>query len=250
MKAKLILRTTAMLAAAASMVSCATLAPPSKLEIEPQADSLLKAMSDKLAAAQQFSVKAVRTLDPQLVEGTNAKLRANIEFDVARPNRFQGSTRDSESTRQLFYDGKQMVIWDKTADVYATVPAPNSIDKTIDQLEEKWGVQPPLADLLVSDPYSSLTGGEGSAKLAGTERINGVACDHVSVTQQNIDWDIWIAQSDSLPRKFVITMKDRPGKPQLSGVFSEWNLNAMFPPSHFEPRVGKNSTKIEMIPMN
>ncbi|MFT5041987.1 MAG: hypothetical protein ACI8TX_002967 [Hyphomicrobiaceae bacterium] len=231
------------------MVGCATLAPPSKLEIEPQADALLRAMSDKLAAADRFSFKGIRIIDPELVEESNAKQRARVEVDVDRPSSFRGSTSDSASTRQMFYDGTQFVIWDRSADTYATVPAPKTIDKVIDQMDEKWGVHPPLADLLVSDPYRSLTGGDGSAKLAGTERVGGVSCHHVSVVQPILDWDIWIGECDSLPRKFVITLKDRPGSPQIAGTFSDWKLDAMFPPGHFEPRVGKNSTKIEMIPM-
>ena len=232
------------------MVSCATLSPPTKLEIEPQADAVLKAMSNKLATAERFSFKAVRTIDPDLVDGSKVKQRARVAVDVARPNKFRGQTHDSESTRVMIYDGSELLVWDKSADVYASVAAPPTIDKAIDQIDEMWGVHPPLADLLVADPYHSLTGGEGTAKLVGTNRVNGVACDHVSATQAGIDWDIWIAKSDSLPRKFVITLTDRPGNPQVVGELSDWNLAPQFPAGHFEPRAGKNSTKIEMIPMN
>ena len=56
---------------------------------------------------------------------------------------------------------------------------------------------------------------------------------HLAFRQEFIDWQIWIAEEDNLPRKIVITYKEQPGHPQYTAFLKNWNLSAQTSDSAF-----------------
>src|SRR6266566_5029961 len=54
---------------------------------QPDADQILQQMSAKLAAAQNFSFKATREIDPALLAGRNVPENTRIVVTVQRPNK-------------------------------------------------------------------------------------------------------------------------------------------------------------------
>ena len=167
---------------------------------------------------------------------------------VARPNKVRAETHSDDGTERLLnYDGSQVMIWDKSAKVYTTVPLTGTLDEMIDQLEDDWDVSPPLADLLVANPYDSLTQAGGTGRLVGTSTIQNTDCHHLAFSQPGVDWAVWIGIEDQLPRKFNITFTSLPGQPGVAAEMSDWNLAATHPEKTFAPDVG-DTRKIEMIP--
>ena len=241
------------IAVALSVLTCLGLASAEpkageSAKIDADATAILKAMSAKLSAAKQFTLKGTRTIDTALTEGSEVKLTAKLESSVARPNKIVASASDSLSTRHFYYDGKNVTLHDSKANHYATVQGADNIDKTIDMIVKDWDFHPPLADLLVSDPYTSLSKNATGGKLVGTEEVSGVKCHHLVVTQEAIDWEVWISAEDSLPRRFVITFNGIEGKPKLSAEITNWDLDPKLPASKFTFTAPKDAQKIEMVP--
>lgn len=220
------------------------------MAVPEDAESVLRTMSQTLASAGAFTVRGTRTADPGLVAGTNFKQDVTFAMTVQRPNKVQASTQDGNGVRLFFYDGSQVTVIDRSAKVYAGAPAPATIDAMVTQIDEKFGVHPPVADLIVSDPWASLSANGGSAKLAGTEKIGSVACQRVSASQPAVDWDIWIGEADHLPRKLVITFKQREGKPKLAVVLREWDLSPAITANQFTPVIPGDAQRVEMLPIN
>lgn len=234
--------------AALMLSGCATVPKPTAVDGE--AEAVLRAMSTKLASAETLSFRARRTIDAQLVPGAEVKRDADVRVTVARPNRVAASATDSEGTRRFWFDGTTVTLYDGAAGTWASAAMPGTIDAMIDGLQEKFETHPPLADLLVADPYANLTRGGGSATLAGTEAVGGVACRRVSAVQATVDWDLWVAESDDLPRRIVIRFKGVEGSPELRADFSNWNLGVRVSGDDFKPSIPKSAQNIQMVPTN
>ena len=64
-----------------------------------------------------------------------------------------------------------------------------------------------------------------------------------------MNWQIWIGESDGLPRKIVLTDKSLPGWPQYTAVLTKWNTEARFASSVFVFTPPKDARKIPVLPL-
>ena len=87
------------------------------------------------------------------------------------------------------------------------------------------GIDLPLIDLAMSDPYANATAKVEQGKYFGIATVLGVPCHHLAFTQENVDWQVWIEDGPQpLIRKFVITYKNEPGAPEFTALITHWNL--------------------------
>lgn len=219
---------------------------------EPDADQLLRQMSDKLSAARSFTFKAHREIDPALLEGTPAAEKACIQASVLRPNKLAAHATTNLGVRRFSADGSNLTLLDEKANTYATVPMRTNIDGVVAALDEKYGFTPPLAEFAVSNPYRGIREQAQSVSYVGREKVaggflglRGVECHHLALKGKVADAELWIAVSDSLPRKLVATFH-RDGQPQVHLDFSSWNLAAPVTESDFAFTPPKRAEKIEM----
>ncbi len=219
---------------------------------EPNADQLLRQMSAKLSSARSFTFKGQREIDPALLEGTQAAEKASIDARVLRPNKLAAHAKTNLGARHFYADGRNLTLLDEKANTYATVPMRTNIDGVVAALDEKYGFTPPLAEFAVSDPYRGIREQAHSVAYVGREKIGGgflglggVECHRLALKGKVADAELWIAVSDSLPRKLVATFR-RDGQPQVRITFSKWNLAAPVTESDFVFTPPKGAEKIEM----
>src|SRR5215471_4519416 len=74
--------------------------------IDPQAEKLLRRMSDYLAGRQQFSLKAESTLEVVLTSGQKIQFDSPATLVVSRPNKLWAHRRGDIANQEFFYDGK------------------------------------------------------------------------------------------------------------------------------------------------
>lgn len=216
--------------------------------IEPAADELLHKMSDKLTNAGQFTVTGRRTMDPA-AQGRPVNLDITFELSLQRPNKLIARMEGKGSKRTFVYDGAQATLYDETIDAYASVDSGGVIDAMLDGLHDKYGFTPPLTDFLVQDPYRDLTRNAQSGRVIGREAVGGEECHHLSFTQEDADWELWLSTQDLLPRRFVMIQKNMPERPRLEAVFTKWNLAPQLNAGAFAFKPPQNAEKIEMIPL-
>ena len=214
--------------------------------IEPRADQELKRMSEFLAKLKLFAFEAEETFD----EIPNGELRQQLtnirRAAVERPNHVAADATGDTLNRASWYDGKTVTMLDKERNTYATVEAPATIDKTLDKLEEEYGVVLPLVDFLYSDPYAVLSEGVTYGRYLGIHQAAGVDCHHLAFSQATIEWQIWIdAGAEPVPRKIVITYVDEPGEPQYMATFHRWKLDGPVPEGLFDFEAPEGALKIE-----
>jgi hypothetical protein len=194
---------------------------------------ILRQMSDTLAHARQLAFKATRQLDAALVEGGVVAESAEIEVSISRPQMVRARMVSGAGVRRFYADGQRVSLLDEGMKLYATVSLAGTIDDMVNALDERYGFTPPLADFVVNDPYQKFSTQIQSSLYKGKEAVNGVECDHLTLTGEIADADVWISIADHLPRRFVATFKDREGSPKLKVDFSEWTLAAKLDESTF-----------------
>src|SRR6266536_2511759 len=116
--------------------------------IDPQAEKLLRRMSEYLAGRQQFSVKAESSLEVVLTSGQKLQFDSPATLSVSRPNKFHAHRKGDLANQEFFYDGKSLTLYNPRENLYATTAAPATLDETLDFAREKLDVVAPGAELL------------------------------------------------------------------------------------------------------
>jgi len=224
LRARLVLVVIALCTASAALAEDqkARAAPP----MEQHALDLLKAMSDKLAAANSFTFTARDTIEAPGGNGQLLNFFAKTEVAVVRPDKISAKIRGDAPPFDFYFDGASMTVLEPTEKLYATTEAPKTIDEMLLFAAKKAGIILPFADLLFSDPYAAMTKGLTSAFYAGTSQIGGVECEHLAFAAPGIEWQIWINPETSLPRLLMGAMLDVQGAPRFMVELSNWNLKA------------------------
>lgn len=213
---------------------------------EPDADQLLRGMSAKLAAAKSFSFEATREIDGALLEAQKVPEKASITVSVQRPNQIAVRAQSDLGVRRLIADGNTLTLFDEKMNHYTKLPMATTLDGLVDQLEEKYGFMPPLAEFALSDPYKEFRSQAQSVTYLGLATPSGEAeCHRIALKGKEADAELWIAVSDQLPRKLTATFHTK-GQPQVRIDFSKWNLDAPVNAAEFAFTPPNNAQQIEM----
>jgi hypothetical protein len=214
--------------------------------VDARADKLLKQMGSYLAAAKQFSFRAEIDFDEMLPSGQMIQLAALEDVAVRRPDRAYVEYLGDLGAKKFWYDGKRVTVFDGAENVYASAAAPGKLDAMTDQLLEKQGFQPPLADFLRGNPYTVLKQHALLGAYLGLHDAGGVRCHHLAFVDKSFDWQIWIEDgTQTVPRKMVITYKQLPGSPRFEALFSDWNLDEHFGDALFTPVIPDGAVQID-----
>lgn len=216
--------------------------------VDPAADAALQAMSDKLAAAGHLTITGTRTMEASLLPDAGIKHEARVQVKLSRPAGIVAVATNASGTRELFFDGKRVVVVDRQPGVFAEVEFAGTNDEVIDELADRWGIEPALADLLVSDPHSSLTSAVESGRVVGVETVAGTECDHLAFSLPGLEWEVWIGKSDSLPRRFLIRYTDLENQPTITAELETITIETAHDPAVFSPQQLEDMQQIEILP--
>jgi len=217
-------------------------------KVDPAADRILRAAGDYLKEAKSFTFKADVWEDLILPMGQKVQSQRAVEIGIRRPDRAYAYTQSIPHNRASFYDGKTLTTYNREQNFYGVAPAPDNLDKTIDFVEDKFGIVMPLADLMVSDMYGEVTKGVRTGLYLGRQNVGGVRCHHLAFSQDTIDWEAWIEDG---PRpvilRFSITYKAEEHSPRFTATLSDWNFAAALPDYAFifQPPIG--TSKIDVM---
>lgn len=221
----------------------------SSFHVSPKATQALREMSDYLKSLKSFSFTANITSDEIIPLGPRVQHSRTTTVKVKRPDRLLSVTTGDDQDAALYYDGKTMTIVDKKLGINASAPVPADIDNAIEHLIATYGVNAPMAELLYNDPYPFLMENVVLGWYVGEGEADGVACRHLSFTQADVDWQIWISQGDKpLPRKIVITDRILAGAPQFTAVLTDWKVNPSLTDKTFAPIIPAASRTIDFLP--
>lgn len=218
-------RRTAKLAAAAIALALSNAPARAQNTIDPDAESVLRAMTDQVKALKAFNVGYDTDHEIVQIDGQKLQFSASGEIAMSRPAGFRMTRHGPYADTEVSFDGKVISLYGKKLNVYAQIDSPGpSIDEATAEFQVATGLDAAGADFLTADPYAVLTEGVVSGSIVGTAYVGGVLCDHLAFRNNDVDWQLWISKGDqNLPLKYVITTKWVTGSPQYTLRFRNWS---------------------------
>ncbi|MGD8771401.1 MAG: DUF2092 domain-containing protein [Desulfobacterales bacterium] len=234
-----------------ALLSCPTFAQDqvAVTAIDAKADKILRQMNDYLNTLEQFSIHLENSVDILIESGQKIQLGRSVNVSIKRPNRLRADIDGDILSQQLFYDGKNIILYGKKVNYYATAKAPENIESALDYAEQSFGLVAPAADLINRNSYDILTKDIQSGGYVGLSTVSGIECHHLAFRAEETDWQIWIENGKTpLPRKFVITSKWIAGAPQFTAVFRNWDVSPKLKDNRFIFVAPAGAEKINFLP--
>lgn len=217
-------------------------APAIAAEVDPQAESLLRAMAEVITGAESLQVATVWTTD---ASASGLMNKSRTEGFVARemPNRFTFRVTGDSPGAVILSDGAQMTTHLEKYRSYAQEPAPENLAVLEGGLVQKViGQTPYHAFLLSADPYAALVGDASKIVYHGVEKHRDISCHRVEVFREGPGFNLFI-QEEGQPLVRAIEPDTEAMEEQLSfripGIQVEiaftydWKIGEPIESSHF-----------------
>jgi hypothetical protein len=197
---------------------------PKKPAVDPDAIAALRKMGAFLRTQESMEVQSETTTDDVLPSGQKVQFGGTVDLKARRPDRLSVNVTSDRKNERLFYDGKVFTVYQPTLGYFASFPAPPTLAALVDVLEQRYGVDLPLADLFRLGTDDKQLAAIKGATMVGWSTVKGAVCAHYAFHQSDVDWEIWIQDgAQPLPRKLVVTTTSEKIQPQHVSVMS-WNL--------------------------
>jgi hypothetical protein len=214
-----------------------------RVELEPKALDLLKAMSARLASARTMSFTATATYESPARTGAPLAYTTISQVILQRPNKLRVISPGDGPPSEFYYDGKAMMAYSPNANLVALSAAPPTLDAMLKAAFKSAAIYFPFTDVIVSDPYKDIEDGLKLAFVVGQSKVvGGTTTDIVVIANDNVQVQLWIGAKDKLPRMLRATFFNEPGGYRHLVEFSNWRLNPVIPPGTF------GSAKAESAP--
>jgi hypothetical protein len=222
---------------ALSVVTCARREPTTDAERLARGRELVQQMSARLAAATELTVATTEQRDVVRRSGAKERVSLTGEYTVRRPDRFHSKLVGGRGI-ESWYDGKKITLAVQQEKVFAQSRMPETIDRTLDALAERYDMALPLADLFYSSPAKALLSDTTTGGYAGTENVGDTSCYHLAFRDVGVEWDVWLpVTGEPIPKRFRTVAKYRTGQPSTDVTFTSWNFAPRTSDATFTPSV-------------
>ena len=202
--------------------------------IEPKAIDILKAASDRLAAARAMRFTAVVSYENPSVFGPPVEYTTKSDVVVQRPDKLRVITYGDGPRSEFYYDGTTMMAYAPAENLVAVAPAPPTIDATLKEVYDRAATYWPFADLIVTDPYADIADGLRLAFYIGQSNVvGGTTTDMVAYASDNVFVQAWIGADDKLPRMMRAVYRNDPAQLRHQMELSNWWLDVDVPADTF-----------------
>jgi hypothetical protein len=218
--------------------------------VDPAATQILEKMTSYLGSLNTFSLHTQNTIEDLLDSGYRVDSDISAQVIIRRPNKVRAERRGDMVDQVFYYDGETLTLYNPSDSVFATKPAPASIEGMLDFARESLGLMIPAADLIYRNGYALLMQDVTMAQVVGKSVINGVQCDHLLFSRPGVDFQVWVADSgEPLPYKYVVTDTGTPARLSVSTVISKWHTNPNVADKQFTFVPPKEARLIEFMPL-
>jgi hypothetical protein len=208
---------------------------------------IVERMSTTLGSAKALSVATREVRDRVKADGSIQQVTMSRETVVRRPDRLYTRATGDVNT-EVWYDGIGLTVVLHKEKVFAQARLPETLDRALDAIHERYHVPMPVAGFLYSAPGKALLADTTTGAWVGRETVEGVSTDHVLFKDKGVEWEAWIAAAGNpLPVKAILRFPDSKRLRRAELTFSNWNLAPDIPADRFNPKVGEDYEGIAMI---
>lgn len=206
--------------------------------LEPKALDVLKAMSDRLSAANSMSFEAIAMYEQPSRLGPVLAYNTRAEVSLKRPNMLRVLSQGDGPKTQFFYNGQRMQAYAPAENLLASSPAPADLQAMLKEAYQKADIYFPFTDLIVADPYQDLLEDMRLAFYIGqSSSIGDTTTDIIAYANDQVFVQAWIGRDDHLPRMLRATFKDDPLQLRHQLTLRNWQLNPKLDPENFTPHL-------------
>jgi hypothetical protein len=227
--------------------ACGGKQPSTDAERRARGRELIERMSATLAGTQAFSVAVDEKRDVIRPSGEARQIHVARELVVRRPDRlYVRTTGDHEN--EAYYDGVGLTLVMHKEKVFGQARMPETLDRALDAISERYGIPIPLADFLYSSPANALLTDKTTGGWVNRENSGGQAQDHLAFGDTGVRWELWIpASGDPLPSRAVVALDGDKRVKKLDVTFRNWNLTPSIPGDRFNPKVPQDYEGIAVV---
>jgi hypothetical protein len=235
------------LACIIAMAACSERAPTTDAERLARGREIVNRMSERLASAKAFRVTTDEIRVEVVAHNQLQKTNLHRETVVSRPDRLYSKVTN-ERQREVWYDGVGLTVALHDQKVFAQARMPETLDKTLDAMHERYGVAIPMADFVYSAPSKALLSDKTTGGWVAREETSLGATDHLSFKDMGVKFDLWVAASgEAVPRRAVMEFPEDTHLRSVDVTFTGWDLSPQIDAAIFSPRVPKDYEGIAMV---
>lgn len=220
-----------------------------KVEVDPAAMAIVKAMADKLAAARSMSFNALTIYESPDRTGLPLAYTTLSQVTLQRPNKLKVISPGDGPRTEFYYDGKTVNAYEPAAKLVATVDAPDTIDAMLRAAFQRAAIYFPFTDLVVSDPMKAIAENLRVAFVVGKSTVvGGVSTDIVVLVGKFAHVQLWIGSDDKLPRMARAIFLEDPARYRHTVMFSDWKIDPPLPADTFAFTAPAGTIRIPFAP--
>jgi hypothetical protein len=194
--------------------------------LEPKALEILKASSQRLAAARTLSFTARVGYEHPSRFGLPLLYTLRSDVSVKRPDKLSVITPGDGPASEFYYDGKSIMAYSPAENLVAVASAPPTIDGALNLAHEASATFFPFSDLVVADPYGEIANKLKVAFYIGQSNVvGGVKTDIVAYQLDHVFVQMWIGADDKLPRMARAIYRGDPAALRHTAEYSNWQLD-------------------------
>ena len=143
-------------------------------------------MSDTIAKAKTVRFQARSMVPIKTPVGIWINLYGTSRVIMQGPDKLFASTAGDFAPHDFYFDGKAITRYSPDKNLYAVKDSPGTIDDMVEKAYEEEGKSFPYADILISEPYSTMTEGLTGALYVGQSTLKplsgqgSVKTDHLA----------------------------------------------------------------------
>jgi hypothetical protein len=233
--------------AISTIVACGPREPSTDAERLARGRELVQQMSARLAAAPQLTVTTTEVRDVVRKSGAKESVPLTGVYATRRPDRVHSRLTGGRGL-EAWYDGKRLTVAVHEDKVFAQAPMPETIDRTLDALAERYDMALPVGDLFYSSTEKALLSDTTTGGYVGTETLGDTPCYHLAFQDVGVEWELWLpVQGDPLPKRLKVVQKRRTGQPMVDVTFAAWDLTTPISDATFVPTLPNDYEGIAIL---
>ena len=219
--------------------------------LEPKAIEILKALSDRLAAAHTLAFTALETYESPSRQGHPLMFVSKSQVTLQRPDKLRVIIPGDGPASEFYYNGTTMMAFAPAENLLAIADAPPTIDATLEAAYHSSGTYFPFTDLIVADPYKDMAPGLELAYYIGQSHVVGeTTTDMVAYVGDGVFEEVWIGVEDKLPRLVHAVYLSDPDQIRHDLMLSNWQIDVPVPEDAFAPSAAATAKRIQFANPN
>jgi len=217
-------------------------------DIDPIAVTLMDKMGQVLGSLEACTFKLATVYDEANESGLLERKFEQHRVYFRGPDKMAIRSRGEKGNKGYWYNGSLLTWYSYDQNKYVTLPAPNSIIKTIDSVNTVFGFRFPAADIMYPSFADDVLEDFDTVKFAGLKQFGDMDYFHIIAENKAYNFQLWIENGAYyLPKKYLI-IKKGPSPEIEEGTFDAWITNANLPDEIFEFTPPKNADLINIMP--